>query len=238
MQHTRATILLAEDDTSLAFMVKDALENEGYKVIHCADGQTAIDIFDKDKFDICLLDIMMPYKDGYTVAKKIRQQTDIIPLLFLSTKSVEEDRLKGYETGADDYISKPFSMPELLKKIEVFLRRSKKLHSDTVSEFVIGNIIFSPISMKIITPGETFNITQKESVLLRFLCEHQNKVLKREEVLINVWGKDDFFLGRSMDVFITKLRKYLKADPAIRLETIHGIGFRLTVPTQIKDLNL
>lgn len=225
----KATILFAEDDNSLAFMVKDALEDEGYKVIHCADGQTAIDTFDKDKFDICLLDIMMPYKDGYTVAKKIRQQTDIIPVLFLSTKNREEERLKGYETGADDYLVKPFSMPELLKKIEVFLRRTKKLHSNSVSDFHLGTITFSPAHLKIVTPTETYNITAKETDLLKFLCENQNKVLKREEVLINVWGKDDFFLGRSMDVYITRLRKYLKGDPHVTIETIHGIGFRFSV---------
>ena len=232
MQITKATILFAEDDSSLAFIVKDTLEDEGYKVVHCADGQTAIDSFDKTKFDICLLDIMMPNKDGYTVAKKIRQQTDIMPVLFLSTKSQEEDRLKGYDTGADDYISKPFSMPELLKKIEVFLRRSKKLHSDKIEDFTIASILFSFVNLKITTTNETFNITQREADLLKFFCEHQNKVIKREEVLINVWGKDDFFLGRSMDVFISKIRKYLKAEPGIVLETIHGIGFRFTVPVK------
>ena len=230
MQTTKASILFAEDDKSLAFMVKDALEEEGYKVVHCADGQTAIDNFDKSRFDICLLDIMMPNKDGYTVAKKIRQQTDRLPIIFLSTKSHESDKLKGYDTGADDYLAKPFSMPELLKKIDVFIRRSKKPVADIAEEIRIGNILFAPAGLKIITPEETFNITQKENDLLKFLCEHQNKVLKRNEVLTNVWGKDDFFLGRSMDVFISKLRKYLKADPGIVLETIHGVGFRLTVP--------
>lgn len=227
---TKATILFAEDDASLAFMVKDTLEDEGYKVVHCADGQTAIDSFDKSKFDLCLLDIMMPNKDGYTVAKKIRQQTDVLPIIFLSTKSQEEDRLKGYNTGADDYLAKPFSIPELLKKIEVFLRRTKKMHSEVIEEYTIGDMIFSPTNLKIITPSESFSITQKEADLLRFLYEHKNKVVKREEVLINVWGKDDFFLGRSMDVYMTKLRKYLKNDPHAVLETIHGIGFRFSVP--------
>lgn len=229
MPAPRATILFAEDDTSLAYILKDALEDEGYKVIHCADGQTAIDIFEKDKFDICLLDIMMPYKDGYTVAKKIRLQSDVIPLLFLSTKNLEDDRLKGYNTGADDYISKPFSMPELLKKIEVFLRRTKKFHADTHREYQLGTIKFSPAHLKIITSFETYNITQKETRLLEFLCEHQDKVVKREEVLIHVWGKYDFFLGRSMDVYITKIRRYLKAEPGVILETIHGVGFRFTI---------
>lgn len=230
MQSNKISILFAEDDTSLAFMVKDALEEEGYKVVHCSDGQTAIEIFDKNKFDICLLDIMMPNKDGYTVAKKIRQQTDRLPIIFLSTKSQESDKLKGYDSGADDYLAKPFSMPELLKKIEVFIRRSKNPLADIVEEIKIGNIIFSPANQRIITPEETFNITQKENELLKFLCQHKNKVLKRNEVLTNVWGKDDFFLGRSMDVFISKLRKYLKSDKKIVLETIHAVGFRLSVP--------
>jgi DNA-binding response OmpR family regulator len=230
MQTTKGTILFAEDDSSLAFIVKDGLEDEGYKVVHCSDGQTAIDSFDKSKFDICLLDIMMPNRDGYSVAKKIRQQTDVMPVLFLSTKNQEEDRLKGYDTGADDYISKPFSMPELLRKIEVFLRRSRKLNADSTGDFRIGSIIFSFVNLKITTQSESFNITQREADLLKFFCEHPNKVIKREEVLINVWGKDDFFLGRSMDVFISKLRKYIKAEPGVVLETIHGIGFRFTVP--------
>ena len=229
MLPAKATILFAEDDSSLAFIVKDTLEDEGYKVVHCADGQTAIDTFDKTKFDICLLDIMMPHKDGYTVAKKIRQQSDVMPVLFLSTKNQEEDRLKGYDTGADDYLAKPFSMPELLKKIEVFLRRTKKLHSDTYEDCYLGNILFSYSNLKITTAGETFTITNKEADLLRFFCEHPNKIIKRDEVLINVWGKDDFFLGRSMDVFISKLRKYLKAEPLVSIETIHSIGFRFTV---------
>ncbi|MFC4262870.1 response regulator transcription factor [Ferruginibacter yonginensis] len=228
---TKATILFAEDDASLAFMVKDSLEDEGYKVVHFADGQSAIDQFDKNKFDLCLLDIMMPNKDGYMVAKKVRQQSDLTPILFLSTKSQEEDRLKGYDKGADDYIAKPFSMPELLKKIEVFLKRSKKMHAETATIFHINNLVFSPIDLKISTATAAFNITQKEADLLRFLCEHQNKVVKRDEVLLHVWGKDDYFLGRSMDVYMTKLRKYLKVDPEVIIETIHGVGFRLVVPT-------
>ncbi len=228
---TKATILLAEDDDSLSYMLKDSLEDDGYKVIHCSDGQTAIETYDKDKIDLCLLDIMMPYRDGYSVAKKIRQQSDVTPILFLTTKNLEVDRLKGYDTGCDDYIAKPFSMPELLKKIEVFLRRSKKMYAEKyVIEFKIGTILFSPTNFKIVTATNTYSITNKESDLLRFLCEHKNKVVTREEVLINVWGKDDFFLGRSMDVFITKIRKYLKDDPEVKIETIHGKGYRFYVP--------
>ena len=229
MQQPKATILFAEDDKSLAFMIKDALEEENYKVIHCGDGKTAIDTFDKNKFDICLLDIMMPNKDGYAVAKKIRQQTDVLPILFLSTKREEEDKLKGYDTGADDYISKPFSISELIRKIEVFLRRSRRQASKENIIFNIGNTVFSPSDLKVRTPAESISITQKEADLLLYLCENVNKVVKREEVLLQVWGKDDYFLGRSMDVYISKLRKYLKTDAAIVLETLHGIGFRLSI---------
>ena len=223
----KTKVLLAEDDIQLGFVIKDNLEEAGYEIVLCRDGQSAIDNFDKKEFDICLLDIMMPQKDGFMVAKKIRQQSDIVPVLFLTAKSMEEDKLKGFETGADDYITKPFSMKELLMRMDVFLRRTRKMHSDTAEEFTIGTMRFSFTNLKLTTASETFSLTQREADLLKFLCEHPNKVLKRDEVLIHVWGKVDYFLGRSMDVFIAKLRKYFKADPDIVLETIHGIGFRL-----------
>src|SRR4029078_764095 len=139
MHPMKATILLAEDDYPLASIMTDALEDEGYKIIHCADGQSAIDKFDKNKIDICLLDIMMPNKEGFAVAKKIRQQSDVMPILFIGTKAQEDDKIKGYKTGADDYISKPFSIQELLMKIEVFLRRTKKKNYDTTEEYQIGS---------------------------------------------------------------------------------------------------
>jgi len=233
MQNLRATILLAEDDYALASVMKDALEDEGYKIIHCPDGQVAIEKFDKDKFDICLLDIMMPNKDGFAVAKKIRQQSDVMPILFISTRAQEDDKIKGYKTGADDYITKPFSMQELLLKIEVFLRRTKKMHADVIQEYQIGKLKFSFTEMKIDGPEESIHITQKEAGLLKFFCLHPNRLVKREEVLLEVWGKDDFFLGRSMDVYVTKLRKSLRADPEIIIETIHGVGYRFTVPKMI-----
>lgn len=229
MAERKIRVLLAEDDASLAYVIADNLSDAGYDVVICKDGQSAIDRFDKNKFDICLLDIMMPNKDGYAVAKKIRQQTDVMPILFLSTKTEEEDRLKGYETGADDYISKPFSINELIKKIEVFLRRSKKNQTRTDINFNIGRSIFIPAELRIKTPVEEMTITQKEADLLFYLCENIGKVMKRDEILLQVWGKDDYFLGRSMDVYISKLRKYLKSDPSIILETLHGIGFRLSI---------
>lgn len=228
--YKKETILLAEDDAALAFMIKDNLEEMGYNVIHCKDGQTAMQMFVKDKTDLCILDIMMPRRDGYQVAKKIRSLSDRVPILFLSTKNQEQDRLKGYESGADDYLAKPFSMPELLKKIEVFLRRTRKTERDTIEDYAIGNIVFKYADLQLITPDETFKITQKEANLMLFLCEHQNTLVKREEILLEVWGKDDFFLGRSMDVYMTKLRKMLRSDSELVLETIHGVGFRFVVP--------
>ncbi|MGB8190429.1 MAG: response regulator transcription factor [Chitinophagaceae bacterium] len=226
MENRKGKVFLAEDDTSLGFVIKDNLEEEGFEVVHCTDGQTAIDRFSKDEFDICLLDVMMPNKDGFAVAKKIRQQSDVIPILFLTAKSMEEDKVKGFLTGADDYITKPFSMQELMMRMNVFLRRTRKLHSESAEDYHIGKLRFSFTDLKLFTPDETISLTQREADLLRFLCKHANKVLKREEVLVSVWGKDDYFLGRSMDVFMTKLRKYFRADTDINLETIHGIGFR------------
>jgi len=223
---TKSKVLLAEDDLSLGYVIKDNLAVAGYDVVLCADGQAAIDIFNKENFDICLLDVMMPNKDGFAVAKKIRQQTDLIPILLITAKSLEEDRIHGFECGADDYIVKPFSMQELLLRIDVFLRRTKKMHSEKSLKFRIGDMRFSFNDLKLITVSTSYNMTQKEAELLLFLCEHPNRILKREEVLLNVWGKDDYFLGRSMDVFITKLRKYFKEDNSVQIETIHGMGFR------------
>jgi DNA-binding response OmpR family regulator len=222
----KVKVLLAEDDLSLGYVIKDNLQDAGYEVVLCPDGQTALEKFDKTQYDICLLDVMMPNKDGFTVARKIRQLSDMIPILFLTAKSMEEDKIKGFLTGADDYITKPFSMQELLLRMDVFVRRTRKLHADNIQQYSIGQMKFSYTDLKLHTANDTFTLTQKEADLLKFLCEHANHILKRDEVLLNVWGKDDYFLGRSMDVFMTKLWKYFKADPTIILETIHGVGFR------------
>jgi len=205
----KARILLAEDDIQLGFVIKDSLEEAGFDVTHVLDGQAALD----------------------TVAKKIRQQSDVIPILFITAKIMEEDKLKGFQTGADDYITKPFSMKELVMRIDVFLRRTKKLHSENQELYRIGKMQFSYTDLKLESPLGVASLTQREADLLKFLCEHPNRVLKREEVLLNVWGKDDYFLGRSMDVFMAKLRKHFKVDPEVVLETIHGVGFRFNVNT-------
>ena len=225
----KAKVLLAEDDLSLSFVIKDGLQDAGFEVIHCTDGEAAWQKFQKGAFDICLLDINMPVRDGFSLAKKIRQLSDVVPIIFLTAKSLEEDKIKGFETGADDYITKPFSMKELVMRMDVFLRRTKKLKSDAVEEYNLGTLRFAYNELKIYSAKETTSLTQREADLLKFFVLHLNKILKREELLLNVWGKDDYFLGRSMDVFITKLRKYLKPDPNVALETIHGVGFRLQI---------
>ena len=234
MAERKVRVLLAEDDSSLAYVISDNLSDAGYDVVICKDGQSAIEKFDKNKFDICLLDIMMPRQDGFTVAKKIRQQSDLIPILFLTAKSLEEDRIKGFKTGADDYIVKPFSMQELLLRMEVFLRRSRKIESKAQSIYKIGELIFHPGALRLETPSGNVTVTQKEADLLVFLCQNPNILLKRDEILLNVWGKDDYFLGRSMDVFMTKMRKLLRPDTAVNLETIHGLGFRFNA--EVKEV--
>jgi DNA-binding response OmpR family regulator len=234
MQPAKIKVLLAEDDLVLGYVIKDNLEIGGYDVTLCPDGEEALQQFQKQDFDICLLDVMMPSKDGFAVAKKIRGKSDVVPILFITSKAMEEDKIKGFQSGADDYIVKPFNMQELILRMEVFLRRTKKLHSEEALTYQIGRLRFSFTDLKIYVDEQTINLTQKEADLLLFLCKHPNKILKREEVLLNVWGKDDYFLGRSMDVFITKLRKHFKADPTIVLETIHGIGFRFNVPEVVQ----
>ena len=227
---TKYNILLAEDDEQLGELMKEALEEEGYQVSLFGDGQLAIDNFDKQKFDFCLLDVNMPGKDGFTVAKKIRQQSDIIPIIFISTRAQMEDKIEGYAKGADDYVVKPFAMKELLMKLQVFRRRSKKMFSDSKKVFMLGQLTFSYTDLRLSGPEIDLKLKQREADLLLFLSEHSNRILKREEILTSVWGKDDYFLGRSMDVFMSKLRKYLRSEPAVVLETIHGVGYRFSLP--------
>ncbi|MCC7400418.1 MAG: response regulator transcription factor [Chitinophagaceae bacterium] len=224
------TVLIAEDDLQLGFLIKENLEEEGYEVINCPDGEIAWEYFQKKQPDICLLDINMPVRDGYSLAKKIRQKNDVIPIIFLTAKSMEEDKLKGFETGADDYITKPFSMKELLLRMNVFLRRNKMLLSDESREIKIGSLTFLPDEMKLVSENEVVTLTQRESELLEFFCTHPNKALKREDILTHVWGKNDYFLGRSMDVFVTKLRKHLKNEGLANIETVHNVGFRFNLP--------
>lgn len=224
----KAKVLLAEDDLSLGFVIKDSLQDVDFEVTHCPDGEVAWQQFQKRISTFACWISICRYGMVFR-SQKIRQQSDVVPIIFLTAKSMQEDKLKGFQSGADDYITKPFSIEELILRMEVFLRRTKKLQADTVEVYQLGNLKFVFNELKLYTKTDVITLTQKESDLLRFFAQHENKVLKREEVLLNVWGKDDYFLGRSMDVFITKLRKHFKADPRIVLETIHGVGFRLTI---------
>jgi DNA-binding response OmpR family regulator len=224
----KTKILVAEDDLQLGFIIKDNLQEAGFEIINCPDGETAWDQYQKTNPDLCILDVNMPYRDGYSLAKKIRQKSDVVPILFLTAKSLTEDKLKGFEAGGDDYIVKPFNMKELISRINVFLRRNKMIITDTKKSFKIGQYNFVPEELKLSSGNDAINLTQREAELLEFLCQHPDKVLRREDILLNVWGKNDFFLGRSMDVFITRLRKLLVNEPSVTIETIHGIGYRFT----------
>jgi DNA-binding response OmpR family regulator len=221
-------ILLVEDDPSLGFVIKDNLSMRGYDVTWCKDGEEGEQMFTKWLPHICILDVMLPKKDGFELARCIRARSNDIPILFLTAKSMVEDRLEGFRTGADDYITKPFSMEELVFRINVFLRRSdppQEVLPDKI--FKIGAYEFDTITQSLCHITGKKLLTSKEAEILRLLYVNRNRILKREEILTRIWGDDDYFMGRSMDVFISKLRKYLKEDPRVQIVNYHGIGFRL-----------
>lgn len=223
---SKAKILLVEDDPTLAFVVKDKLEKSGYEVVYANDGDIAWTQFMKHNFDMCVLDVMLPHKDGLWLATQIRKKNESVPILLLTSKNMDEDKIIGFKSGADDYITKPFNIQELLLRIEVFLKRSKRSKDNSPDILKIGGYSFNFANLLLISDTEKKQLTQREADLLYYLALNPNKVLKREEILLNVWGKEDYFLGRSMDVFIAKIRKYLKDQPGVELQTIHGIGFR------------
>lgn len=223
-------VLLAEDDLQLGALIREELEEDGYDVVHCPDGNSAWDQFQKQPPDICLLDVNLPGRDGFTLARKIRQRNDVVPILFLTAKSMEEDKLQGFAHGGDDYITKPFSMKELRSRMQVFLRRTGMLLPQTQTEIRLGKLLFLPGENRLLNGSEEVLLTAKETQLLEFFCTNPNKILRREDILLHVWGKNDYFLGRSMDVFITKIRKHLKLDPNVVLETIPQSGYRLHLP--------
>ena len=224
----KAKILLVEDDSSLGFVMKDNLIHKGYQVTLCANGEEGELQFQSQTFDLCILDVMMPKKDGFSLAQAIREKDKQVPILFITAKSMLEDKVAGFHAGGDDYLIKPFSMEELYLRMEVFLRRTNGLNT-TDSSYTIGEFNFDckNLSLQHITGNKT--LTQKEAEVLKLLCSNKERVLKREEILTTVWGDDDYFMGRSLDVFISKLRKYLKEDPKVEIVNYHGVGFRLEV---------
>jgi DNA-binding response OmpR family regulator len=232
MNTSEYKILLVEDDEALRYIVKDNLEQYNYAVQVAENGEIALELFNNNNFDLILLDVMLPKIDGFQVAKIIRKTNEQIPIIFLTARSMTEDRILGLTLGGDDYIPKPFSMEELLLKIRIFIKRSNSQHvsNSVVSKsMTIGNYDFFPDDLTLSMNGNARTLTLKEAELIRYFASNSNKVLSRNEILENIWGSDDYFLGRSLDVFISRLRKYFKDDPNIKITNLHGIGFRFTV---------
>jgi DNA-binding response OmpR family regulator len=228
MSEFKAKILLVEDDLSLALVTKDSLELHGFQVVHCDNGEKGWTAFSKQDFDVCLLDVMMPKMDGFTLAEKIREKNHLVPLIFVTAKSLQEDKIAGLKIGADDYITKPFNVEEVILKIEVFLRRTKPDLGPQVqpTKFSIGTYYFDFDNLTLERNSEIRQLTLREGELLRYFCLSPNVLVKREDILKKIWGQDDYFLGRSMDVFITRIRKYLKEDESLKIENIPGVGFK------------
>ena len=230
MEAKKFKILLCEDDTNLGMVLKNYLELSDYDVTLERDGRLGLAAFQREKFDICLLDVMMPHMDGFTLAEEIRDVDPDIPLFFLSAKTMKEDIIQGYKLGADDYITKPFDSEVLLHKIKAILKRNEELNRESENmEFDLGQFHFNPKLRELILAGKTQTLSPKENELLKMLAEHKNDLLPREKALKKIWGSDTYFNGRSMDVYIAKLRKYLKEDENLEIVNIHGNGFRLVV---------
>ncbi len=226
---SKINILLVEDDTNLGFLIQDTLKSEGYNVHLCLDGVEGLKKFNDTSFHLCIFDVMMPKKDGITLAKDIRKINTNIPILFLTAKSQTVDKIEGLKAGGDDYMTKPFNSEEFVLRVKALLRRANpELEKEEPKIYQIGTITFDTENYKLIfNNGDEKKLTKKETKILLMLVQHKNKVLPRDVVLNAVWGQDDYFVGRSLDVFITKIRKYLKPDENVKIENIHGVGFKL-----------
>ncbi|MEN9729174.1 MAG: hypothetical protein RLZ91_291 [Bacteroidota bacterium] len=228
---TNPSILLAEDDPNLGLLLAEFLKKKGYEVAWAHDGDQALDLFVKEHFDLCVFDVMMPKKDGFSLAKDIRATHFDVPIIFLTAKSMEEDTLQGFKVGADDYLTKPFSMDVLVARMEAVLRRT---HSDKTlpalaDEIPLGDFLYYPAKMRLVIQGKEQKFTPKENELMKLLCENLGRPVSRSYALKLIWGDDTYFNARSMDVYMTKLRKLLKEDPRVQLMNLHGEGFRLSV---------
>ena len=232
MEEQRKKILLVEDDPNFGTVLKDYLNMNNYDVVHAKNGMEGFEKFKKDDYDLCILDVMMPYKDGFTLAKEIREKNTDVPIIFLTAKALKEDVLKGYKVGADDYLNKPFDSEVLLMEIKAIMQRKA---SDSVAdskqfEFEIGDFhLNSKLRFLTFKGGEPIKLSPKENELLRLLALHENDLMPRELALTKIWRDDNYFTSRSMDVYIAKLRKYLKVDPNVEILNIHGEGFRLVI---------
>ena len=228
MEKTR--ILLCEDDENLGMLLREYLQAKGYNVTLAPDGEAGYQHFSNEKFDLCILDVMMPKKDGFTLAQDIRKVNTVIPIVFLTAKSLKDDVLEGFRIGADDYITKPFSMEEMLLRIEAIMRRISGKRNKNGSEYQLGNMTFDTQKQTLVTENGTTKLTTKESELLALLVQNANSILERNYALKTIWVEDNYFNARSMDVYITKLRKLLKNDPNVEIINIHGKGYKLVIP--------
>ncbi|MEN9441854.1 MAG: hypothetical protein RLZ33_1931 [Bacteroidota bacterium] len=223
-------ILLVEDDTSLGFVISDQLKSDGYQVTLCTDGAEGFKRFNEEKFHLCIFDVMMPKKDGFSLARDIRKINTEIPILFLTAKSMTEDKVEGFKAGGDDYLTKPFSVEELQLRVAALLKRVNIIiEKEDDSILTLGSYVFDTVNFTLKHAQFEKTLTKKEAQILKILLKFKNQVVAREVVLNAVWGQDDYFVGRSLDVFITKLRKYLKEDESIQILNIHGIGFKLEI---------
>jgi two-component system, OmpR family, response regulator len=230
MESKKPKVLLCEDDTNLGMVLKNYLELHDFDVVLERDGRLGLAAFQREKFEICLLDVMMPNMDGFKLAEEIRDVDPDMPLFFISAKTMKEDIIQGYKLGADDYITKPFDSDVLLHKIRAILKRNEELNRETTNaEYDLGKYHFNPRLRQLGADGKVQTLSPKENELLKMLCEYKNDLLPREAALKKIWGSDTYFNGRSMDVYIAKLRKYLKEDTSIEIVNIHGNGFRLVV---------
>jgi DNA-binding response OmpR family regulator len=230
MSKNKLRILLAEDDLNLGILLLDYLENEGFEVKLCKEGEMALKAFSETTFDLCLLDVMMPRIDGFGLAKQIRIKDKSVPLIFITAKSMKEDKLKGYALGADDYITKPFDEEELLWKIKALIRRIPEIKNEKSLVIHLGKYLFDYDNQCLSIGASMKRITEKESDILKYLSDNRNNVVRREDMLKQLWGENDYFLGRSLDVFITKIRKYLSEDSDLSIENIFKVGFIFNVP--------
>jgi two-component system, OmpR family, response regulator VicR len=225
----KAHLFYVEDDESLSFVTRDNLELQGYSVTYCENGKQAMEMIRQNNFDLCILDVMLPDTDGFTIAEEIRKFNTEVPIIFLTAKSMKEDRIRGLRLGADDYMTKPFSIEELILKVEIFLRRSKIASAPVPTYLTVGNYLLDHKNLLLKFGNQAKNLTQKEADLLKMFMENKNEVIKRSHILETLWGEDDYFLGRSLDVFISRLRKYLSQDERISVENIHSVGFRMKI---------
>ena len=225
-------ILLCEDDENLGMLLREYLQAKGYSTVLCPDGEQGFKEFTKNKYDIAVLDVMMPKKDGFTLAQDIRQANADLPIIFLTAKTLKEDILEGFKIGADDYITKPFSMEELVFRVEAILRRVRGKKTKESTLYHIGKFVFDTQKQLLTIGDQQTKLTTKENELLDLLCSHANEILQRDFALKTIWIDDNYFNARSMDVYITKLRKHLKDDDQIEIINIHGKGYKLIVPNQ------